>query len=82
MQDKISREVEDKIKVSHRKFILNEQLRVIRKELGIEKDDKEAITEKFRERLKDKVVPKEALDVIEEELQKLGFLDSHSSEFK
>lgn len=45
-------EVEDKVRTQHRKFMLQEQLKVIKKELGIEKDDKDAIGEKFRLRLK------------------------------
>jgi Lon-like ATP-dependent protease len=44
--------VEDKIKQHHRKYLLQEQLKVIKKELGLEKDDKTAIGEKFKERLK------------------------------
>jgi len=32
--------------------MLHEQLKVIKKELGMEKDDKDAIGEKFREKLK------------------------------
>lgn len=48
----------------------------------MEKDDKDAIEEKFRSRLKDLVVPQHVMEVIDEELNKLGFLDSHSSEFK
>lgn len=40
------------MKQQHRKYILHEQLKVIKKELGVEKDDKDAIEEKFRERLK------------------------------
>lgn len=32
--------------------MLQEQLKVIKKELGIEKEDKDAIEEKFRARLK------------------------------
>lgn len=55
---------------------------MIKKELGIEKDDKEAIGEKYRERIKDKLVPKVVADVIEEELTKLNYLESFSSEFK
>ena len=35
-----------------RKFFLQEQLKIIKKELGLEKDDKEAIAERFRERMK------------------------------
>jgi Lon-like ATP-dependent protease len=60
---------------------LQEQLKVIKKELGLEKD-KGAVGDKFRERIKDKVLPEAVNSVIEEELNKLNFLESHSSEFK
>ena len=56
LQQKIGREVEEKVKQQHRKYILHEQLKVIKKELGVEKDDKDAIEEKFRERLKVNIV--------------------------
>nr|CAD7400087.1 unnamed protein product [Timema poppensis] len=81
LQQKIGREVEEKVKQQHRKYILQEQLKVIKKELGLEKDDKDAIEEKFRERIKEKIVPKAVMEVLEEELSKLSFLESHSSEF-
>lgn len=81
LQQKIGREVEEKVKQQHRKYILHEQLKVIKKELGLEKEDKDAIGEKFRERLKDKTVPQAVMDVVEEELNKLGLLENHSSEF-
>lgn len=44
-------EVEKKVKGMHRKYMLQEQLKVIKKELGLEKDDKQAIEEKFKARL-------------------------------
>ncbi|XP_076646496.1 lon protease homolog, mitochondrial isoform X3 [Halictus rubicundus] len=81
LQQKIGREVEEKVKQQHRKYILHEQLKVIKKELGLEKDDKDAIAEKYRERIRSKTVPKPVMDVLEEELNKLNFLESHSSEF-
>lgn len=81
LQQKIGSEVEKKVKQQHRKYILHEQLKVIKKELGIEKDDKDAIGEKYREKLKGKVVPENVMLVIDEELNKLNFLESHSSEF-
>jgi Lon-like ATP-dependent protease len=56
LQQKIGREVEEKVKQQHRKYILHEQLKVIKKELGLEKDDKDAIEEKFREKLKVNIV--------------------------
>ncbi|KAG7196808.1 hypothetical protein KM043_016921 [Ampulex compressa] len=81
LQQKIGKEVEEKVKQQHRKYILHEQLKVIKKELGLEKDDKDAIEEKFREKIRHKIVPKPVMDVLEEELNKLSFLESHSSEF-
>lgn len=81
LQQKIGREVEEKVKQQHRKYILQEQLKVIKKELGLEKDDKDAIEDKFRERLKDKTVPPSVMEVLDEELNKLGLLEAHSSEF-
>ena len=47
-----------------------------------QKDDKDAISEKFRERVSGLSLPKAVEDVIEEELNKLSFLDNHSSEFR
>ena len=44
-------EVEEKVRTQHRKYMLNEQLKIIKKELGLEKDDKDAIAEKFKARL-------------------------------
>ena len=40
------------MKKQHREYILREQLKIIKKELGLEKEDKDAIDEKFRGRLK------------------------------
>ncbi|XP_063627329.1 lon protease homolog, mitochondrial [Cydia splendana] len=81
LQQKIGKEVEEKVKQQHRKYILHEQLKVIKKELGLEKDDKDAIGDKFRERLAGKTVPDAVQTVIDEELNKMNFLESHSSEF-
>ncbi|XP_066504116.1 lon protease homolog, mitochondrial [Hoplias malabaricus] len=81
LQQRLGREVEEKIKQTHRKYLLQEQLKIIKKELGLEKEDKDAIEEKFRERLKDRNVPEHIMEVINEELNKLSLLDNHSSEF-
>ncbi|TNN16429.1 Lon protease isoform 2 [Schistosoma japonicum] len=81
LQQQIGREVEEKVKQQHRRYMLSEQLKVIKKELGLEKDDKDTIVEKFRLRLKDLTVPSSVMEVIDEELNKLSVLDHHSSEF-
>uniref|UniRef100_A0A1I7RL37 Lon protease homolog, mitochondrial n=1 Tax=Bursaphelenchus xylophilus TaxID=6326 RepID=A0A1I7RL37_BURXY len=77
----INKDVEKKVQEQHRKYLLNEQLKAIKKELGLEKDDKQTIVEKMEERLKGLNVPEYAMKVIKEEQQKMSFLDPHSSEF-
>ena len=72
--------VEDKMSANQRRFLLMEQLKQIKKELGLEKDDKEA-PQKFTERIADKTVPEDAQKTIDEELQKLSLLETSSSEF-
>jgi ATP-dependent Lon protease len=82
LQKEISRKVEEKMTESQRKYMLNEQLKSIKKELGMEKDDKEAVIAKYRKKLSSaKEVPKEALDTIESELEKLSTLEKNSAEF-
>lgn len=44
--------VEEKVSKMQRNYMLHEQLKIIKKELGIEKDDKDAVAEKFREKIK------------------------------
>ncbi|ETV63546.1 hypothetical protein H257_19528 [Aphanomyces astaci] len=63
-----------------------EQLKTIKKELGLEKDDKEAMLAKFRQRLNDFKIPSNAetpdiLDVVEDEMNKLSMLEKNSAEF-
>ncbi|KAH6939863.1 hypothetical protein HPB50_021909 [Hyalomma asiaticum] len=53
LQQKIGKEVEEKVKTQHRRYMLQEQLKAIKKELGLEKDDKDAIEEKFKQRLQE-----------------------------
>ncbi|XP_022156355.1 lon protease homolog 1, mitochondrial-like isoform X2 [Momordica charantia] len=83
IQESIAKAIEEKISGEQRRYLLNEQLKAIKKELGLETDDKTALSAKFRERLepnKDKCPPHVA-QVIEEELTKLQLLEASSSEF-
>lgn len=81
LQQKIGKDVETKIREQHRTFMLREQLKAIKRELGLEKDDKDALTEKYEKMLEGKTVPDAVRKVLDEELQKLGFLENNSSEF-
>lgn len=51
LQQEITQEVEKKISGQQRTFMLTEQLKAIKKELGVEQDDKEALIQKYRKRL-------------------------------
>ncbi|BFI05718.1 ATP-dependent Lon protease [Marchantia polymorpha subsp. ruderalis] len=83
LQASIARGVEEKISGEQRRFFLMEQLKAIKKELGLETDDKTALTVKFRERLESRRqgCPAHVLQVIDDELNKLQGLESSSSEF-
>ncbi|XAR52688.1 Endopeptidase La [Bertholletia excelsa] len=83
IQESIAKAIEEKISGEQRRYLLNEQLKAIKKELGLETDDKSALSAKFRERIepnKEKIPP-HVLQVIEEELTKLQLLEASSSEF-
>ena len=47
LQQKISSEVEEKITKQQREYMLKEQMRKIKEELGIEKDDKTSVMQKY-----------------------------------
>ncbi|XP_042517635.1 lon protease homolog 1, mitochondrial-like [Macadamia integrifolia] len=83
IQESIAKAIEEKISGEQRRYLLNEQLKAIKKELGLETDDKTALSEKFRERLEPNKerCPPHVLQVIEEELTKLQLLEASSSEF-
>ncbi|KAK8564778.1 hypothetical protein V6N13_019933 [Hibiscus sabdariffa] len=83
IQESIAKAIEEKISGEQRRFLLNEQLKAIKKELGLETDDKTALSAKFRERLEPnrEKCPPHVLQVIEEELTKLQLLEASSSEF-
>jgi len=51
IQQQISQQVEAKISSQQRNFLLHEQLKAIKKELGLETDDKEALIQKFQHKL-------------------------------
>lgn len=81
LQDKIQKQINEKITKQQKEFFLREQLKAIKKELGLEKDDKTAEIEKFEQKIKSLKLPQEAQQVIEEELEKLRILEPISAEF-
>jgi len=78
LQEKIQKQIDEKINRQQKEFFLREQLKAIKKELGLEKDDKTAEIEK---KIKSLTLPAETLQVIQEELDKLRILEPASAEF-
>jgi len=66
LQTKISSQIEEKVSAQQREFFLHEQLKAIKKELGLEKEGKTSELEKFQERLKKLELNDEARSVIDD----------------
>ena len=81
LQSEISDQVNAQMQERQREFFLREQLKVIQRELGISKDDRENDVDTFRDRLESLVVPPRVLTRIEEELDKLAVLETGSPEY-
>jgi ATP-dependent Lon protease len=81
LQQNINQKIENTISKGQKDFFLREQLKTIKKELGIEKDDKSVDKDKFEGRLKERKVPKEVQQVISDEIEKLGSLEPQSAEY-
>eukprot|EP01066_Platyproteum_vivax_P000502 Platyproteum_vivax@DN10554_c0_g1_i1.p1 len=81
LQAKVRSSTEEKISQDQRKYMLNEQLKSIKRELGLEKDDKTSLIQGFEDAIKDKEVPANAKTVINQELSKLSSLEQSSPEF-
>ncbi|MDI5986235.1 endopeptidase La [Halomonas sp. M4R5S39] len=81
LQSEISEQVNAQMQERQREFFLREQLKVIQRELGISKDDRENDVDTFRDRLESLVVPPKVLTRIEEELDKLSVLETGSPEY-
>lgn len=81
LQYNIRERVEDNLSEQQRKFFLRQQLKEIQEELGITKDDRSVDREKFEERLSKLTLPAEALEKVNEELEKISFLEPQSAEY-
>ncbi|MEM0993463.1 MAG: endopeptidase La [Bacteroidota bacterium] len=81
IQKKIQDQIKEKVSDQQKEFFLREQLKAIKKELGIEKEDKESEVEKLEQKLAEKQLSEEAMKVVKEELNKLKTLNMQSPEF-
>jgi ATP-dependent Lon protease len=81
LQASITEQVQEEMSEQQREFFLRQQLKVIQKELGLAKDDRESDAETFETRLEGKTVPEHVQRRINEELSKLKVLEPSSAEY-
>ncbi len=81
LQHGINKKIDATLNKSQKDFFLKEQLKTIKRELGIEKDDKAIDRDKFETRLKERNVPDDVLKVIQDEMDKLSSLEVQSAEY-
>lgn len=81
LQSKITKQIEEKISARQREFFLREQLKMIKRELGLEKEGKVTEIEKFNERLQGLALNEEAQKAVEEEIEKLQLIEPSSPEY-
>lgn len=81
LQSKIVKDVETKIHKKQREYWLMEQMKGIKRELGIESDGKDKLIERFQEKAGKLAMPEAVKKVFDEEMSKLSHLEPAASEF-
>ncbi|EMR10567.1 ATP-dependent protease La [Pneumocystis murina B123] len=81
LQSKISKDVESKIQKRQREYYLIEQMKGIKRELGLETDGKDKLVEKFKDKVSKLSMPENVKKTFDEELNKLIYLEPSASEF-
>lgn len=81
LQSKITKQVNEKITTLQREYFLREQLKVIKKELGLEQDEKSLDINKLRDKFNSSGINEEGAKVVEEELDKLSMIPETSPEY-
>ncbi|HEX2935429.1 MAG TPA: endopeptidase La [Bacteroidales bacterium] len=82
LQQDIQKQIEEKVSKQQREYFLREQLKVIKKELGLEKDEKSAELEILEKKIQNLTFTTEASKVVHEELNKLKTIESNSAEYQ
>eukprot|EP01132_Coremiostelium_polycephalum_P006790 gene6790-8425_t len=78
----LERQYEEKSMKQHKRFYMMEQMKIIRKELGIDQDEKEALKTKFNQRWAQlNITDEQTKQVFKEEMERLAALDPSSSEY-
>jgi ATP-dependent Lon protease len=77
----ITQRIEERMSKQQREFFLHQQLKEIKQELGLQKEDTQTEVDRFKERLAGLTLTEEASRRVEEELDKFKLLEPSSPEF-
>ncbi|EPY54201.1 lon protease Lon1 [Schizosaccharomyces cryophilus OY26] len=80
LQSKISRDVEQKLSQRQKEFILMEQMKGIKRELGHD-DPKESLVNEFKRRSEESDMPEHVMKVFKDELSKFQHLEPMAAEY-
>lgn len=81
IQKKIQEQINEKIEKSQREYFLKEELKAIKKELGMPVDAKSGEYQRFKEAIDQLPLPEEVREPVERELEKFSLMDPNASEF-
>ncbi len=81
IQKRIQKEINEKISKSQREYFLKEELKAIKKELGMEVDAKTSEYNRLKAAIEKLNLQGEAKEQVEQELEKFALMDPNSSEF-
>ena len=81
IQKKIQSQINEKIEKNQREYFLKEELKAIKKELGMPVDSKSSEYMRFKEAIEKLKLEGEAKEQVEQELQKFSLMEPVSAEF-
>ncbi len=79
--DRIQKEIRERIEAQQKEYFLREQISIIRRELGEEKDPEEQDRDLFLSRLEEGEYPDEVREKVEDELSRLSTIPQASPEY-
>ncbi len=81
IQKRIQKEINEKIEKSQRDYFLKEELKAIKKELGMPVDAKSSEYQRFKDQIEKLGLSPEIREQVQQELDKFSLMDPNSSEF-
>ncbi len=81
VQKKIQSQINEKMDKQQKEFILKEQLKIIKQELGFESDDRSHEITSMKKKIADLDLKGEAREKIKDEIDRMIYMDNNSSEF-